>query len=254
MNLAFIGCSVILREITSLMAGSPHVFFPVWMEQGLHNTPDRMRAELQKAVDRLEEINARRIDGHKFDAIIFGYGLCSNGTVGLRSRSVPFIIPRCDDCIALFLGSRARYLKLFNEESGTYWYNSGWLEQASDLPSPERFARERAAYLKEYEDEETADYLCEMSQSWVKNYHRAAYILSPLGDRDDYREKVKGIADAFGWRYEEYEGQMQFFEKMLAAGWDPKEFFYCPPRSVVTAAYDGSLFGYIPDEDRKGPE
>ena len=60
--------------------------------------------------------------------------------IGLHSRSLPVIVPRCDDCISLFLGSAERYRKLFRELPGIYWYNNGWIEQAF-TPSRENYAR-----------------------------------------------------------------------------------------------------------------
>ena len=37
------------------------------------------------------------------ETIILGYGLCSMGVVGLKATHSMLIIPRQDDCIAIFL-------------------------------------------------------------------------------------------------------------------------------------------------------
>ena len=241
LRIAFIGCMVMFREVSALMAKSEHVFRPFWMPQGLHDTPEQLTASVQAAIDEVEEINARAPEHLRFDAIVLGYGLCSNGTVGLKTQTLPLVIPRCDDCISLFLGSRARYLEEFRKVTGTFWYARGWVEQ-SDLPGPDFFERQRQKFMETYEDEELVDYLCEAEQSWVKNYTRAAYILSPLGDSEEDRAKVRRDAETMGWRYEELPGDGGFLQKLAAADWDEEYFFTCPPGREVKADHTGKLF------------
>ena len=242
MRIAFIGCMVMFRELGALMARSGHVFRAFWQPQGLHDTPNRLRESVQAAVDEVEAYNASAPEHLRYEIIVLGYGLCSNGTVGVKARSVPIVIPRCDDCITLFLGSRARYLEEFHAVSGTFWYTRGWMEQ-SEMPGPDQFARLRKQYEERYEDdEEMIEYLCEEDMAWVKNYTRAVYICSPAGDSDEMKAKARQDTEALGWRYEELPGDLRFFEKLAAAEWDEEWFFTCPPGHEVQAEYTGKLF------------
>ena len=54
MRIALIGCMVTNREISRLAAESGHVVRVWWLRQGLHDTPDILRAELQKTIDAVE--------------------------------------------------------------------------------------------------------------------------------------------------------------------------------------------------------
>lgn len=130
MRIALIGCMVMNREISHLVSKSYNVVRTWWLRQGLHDTPDMPRMELQRIVDEIEEENLRLRKSMRFEAITLAYGLCSNGVIGLKSRSLPLVVPRCDDCISLFLGSAERYRELFEQMPGTFWYNSGWIEQS----------------------------------------------------------------------------------------------------------------------------
>ena len=160
MRLALIGCMVMNREISHLVAGSKHIVRTWWLRQGLHNTPDLLRTEVQRLIDEIEKENELMEDNMRFEAVILGYGLCSNGVIGLRSRSLPLIVPRCDDCVSLFLGSAERYRKLFREMPGTFWYSPGWIEQ-SFMPSTENYARRLAQYTELYgEDNEIGRAAC----------------------------------------------------------------------------------------------
>ena len=55
MRLALIGCMVMNREISHLAAESPHVVRTWWLRQGLHDTPDLLRTELQRTLDGIEQ-------------------------------------------------------------------------------------------------------------------------------------------------------------------------------------------------------
>jgi len=45
-------------------------------------------------------------------------------------------VPRVDDCIAIFLGSRAAYADQCHQEPGTYYLTKGWIE-VGDTPFAE---------------------------------------------------------------------------------------------------------------------
>lgn len=136
MRIHIIACRVLTRELSYLISQSPHTVDITWLPQGLHDTPEKLRALIADAIDGLYRQREQRMLKHFPDVIVLGYGLCSNGVVGLESRDIPLVIPRTDDCIALFLGSQERYLRLFEEYNGTYWLNNGWIETAY-IPSLE---------------------------------------------------------------------------------------------------------------------
>ena len=120
MRIAIIGCMVMNREISRLVSESRNTVRVWWLRQGLHDTPDILRTELQRALDEIERENSLLPENLRFEAVVLAYGLCSNGVLGLRSRSLPVVVPRCDDCISLFLGSADRYRQLFHDLPGVY--------------------------------------------------------------------------------------------------------------------------------------
>ena len=96
MRIAFIGCMVMNREISHLVSESQYPIRTWWLRQGLHDTPDILRHELQRVIDEIERENSLLRVEQRFDVICLGYGLCSNGVVGLRPRSIPLSTPHCD--------------------------------------------------------------------------------------------------------------------------------------------------------------
>ena len=52
MRIAMIGCMVMNREISLLTAKSENIIRVWWLRQGLHDTPDVLRAQLNRKIRR----------------------------------------------------------------------------------------------------------------------------------------------------------------------------------------------------------
>jgi hypothetical protein len=198
-RLYWIVCSVMKDEIAPhLTAGDTLSVLP----HSLHRTPDKMRETLQ------EEI--LKADTWEGDAIILGYGLCSNGAAGLRAGRHSVVIPRVHDCISLFLGSATRYLQEHGKEPGTYFLTRGWIdEKKTPLYSIEEYA--------ERFDRETAEWVI---REELKNYTRIALVDSGLGLEERHRAHALETSRFLGLRLEELKGSLALFQKMAAGPWD----------------------------------
>ncbi len=159
----------------------------IFLEQHLHDTPDKMKARLQEEIDKIDDSYGR---------IILGYGLCSNGVVGLKSDKHEIVIPKVDDCISLFLGSKEKYMEEFKKDPATYYLCRGWIEYGSDPyrgylvntkqedKIPEGWIRNKERYGRKIMDEETSKFL--ISQM-MRNYNRI--VLIDNGDLEEVHEK-----------------------------------------------------------------
>ena len=177
----------------------------IYLDYGLHDYPKKLNEAVQQALNDLAEPSL----------VILGYGLCGNGLNGIRAGRHALLIPRADDCIAVFLGSYQRYRQEFAAESATYYLTKGWLEAGSNpLEEHERYvARYGAA---------KADWL--MDQMY-HNYKRIALVAHSQEDLDTYRERAKQVArycERWGMRYEEILGSPDFFLHLLEAARDPE--------------------------------
>ncbi|HEX9012300.1 MAG TPA: DUF1638 domain-containing protein [Anaerolineaceae bacterium] len=192
-----IACATVIEEMQPLL---PSGLQTQTLDFGLHVYPDRLRDSLQAAVDAVSG---------QYETILLGYGLCSNAVVGLRATGCRLVIPRVDDCIAIFLGSRASYNLQCRAEPGTYYLTKGWIE-AGDTP------------FSEYEDhvqrfgEETADYIFEQMMG---HYTRLALINTGQYELEKYRAYTRGTAGRFGLRYEEIDGSDALVRRLLFGPW-----------------------------------
>ena len=216
MRLQFITCKVMQREAYFCAARSKNVVDVVLMEQGLRDEPEKLRSEIKKALD-----NTCDIQGRAYDASLLGYGLCSNGIVGLSAK-IPIVVPRGHDCITLLLGSKEKYQEYFDSHRGVYWYSAGWIESGKQ-PSKERYENLLKEYKEKYGDD-NAQYLMEVEQSWIKEYNWATYIDWGLYNSEEYKDYTKRCAEFLHWNYEELKGSPVLMQKLVDGDWNESEF------------------------------
>jgi hypothetical protein len=225
MRLQFIICKVLQREAYFCAARAKNIVDIVLMEQGLHDYPDKLRAEVQEALDRTSDIQ-----GRPYDACLLGYGLCSNGIVGLSAK-IPIVVPRGHDCVTLLLGSKEKYKQYFDSHRGVYWYSPGWIESGK-MPSKERFEQ----LLKEYTEKYGADnakYLIETEQKWTTEYKWATYVDWNINSNQSYKDYTKTCAKFFNWNYDELPGDPGLMQKLLDGQWNRDEFLIVPPNQKI---------------------
>lgn len=242
LRLKIIACDVLNREISYLASQSRHYVDVTFLSQGLHDTPDKLRKMVQAEIDRANKGFPYNYYNTcpAYDYIILGYGLCSNGTAGVVSRNIPMVIPRAHDCITLLMGSKDKYKSSFEEYPGTYWFSSGWIERGWQ-PGAVKYS----ALLKEYTEkygEENAEYLMEMEQSWMKEYHNAGFISwECFGNNQFYREFTKKSAEFFGWDFIEVRGDSSLLKNIINGRFNSHEVLVVPPNTAVKPSYDDGI-------------
>jgi len=213
------------REAYFCAARSKNVVDVVLMEQGLHDEPEKLRSEVQKALD-----NTCDIQGRPYDASLLGYCLCSNGIVGLSAK-ILIVAPRGHDCITLLLGSKDKYQEYFDSHRGVYWYSPGWIESGKQ-PGKERYEKMLEEYKEKYGDD-NAQYLMEVEQKWIKEYNWATYINWGLADSDEYKNYTKRCAEFLHWNYDELKGSPVLMQKLVDGDWHNSGFLVVKPGQKI---------------------
>ena len=243
-----IACEIVFREVCHLASRAQQVLDLEFVTQGHHDVPSSGRIDLQ------QRINA--VPAGKYDAILLGYGLCSNIVTGLTTPHTPMVIPRGHDCITFFLGSKVRYQEYFNAHPGTYYYTSGWLEcrqrrggdlkqetaffmPASSLPGAAKVYQE---WVEKYGEEE-AKYLLETMGQWSAAYSHGVLINFDFARHLRCREQVQQICAERNWQFEEVPGDLGLLERWLAGNWKPEEFLVVQPGQEVVATHDENIIG-----------
>jgi len=231
-NFCYIGCHVLWREVSHFASLSEHRFDIRFQEWGLHCRPDDLRSTLQAAIDEA--------DTGCYDAILIGYGLCSNGIAGIRAGKTRLVVVRAHDCVTLLIGSKEGYREYFDEHPGTYWYSPGWIEDHL-APGRERYERTRAEYRDKY-GEDNADYLMDLEQDWFKKYSTAAYVDFDLGGTEKYKRFTRDCAQWLTWKYDELRGDPALLVDFLSGEWkDAGRYLLVEPGYMIQSSNDDSI-------------
>jgi Protein of unknown function (DUF1638) len=207
-EMKIIACKTIRDEVESLSSGIDVEY----CEGFLHDTPEKLRDTLN------ERIAATQGDR----TILLAYGRCSNGTAGLEAGRHRLVLPICDDCIALLLGSRRAYKREFAEHPGTYYYTRGWVEELED---PYR------EYLKMIPrmGEEKAHRVALMM---LESYTRVAIIDTGTYDLAKCEAYVETVSEFYGLPVHRLAGSLRLLQKLVRGPHDG-EFLIVEPGEVL---------------------
>jgi hypothetical protein len=203
-----IACSTIRDEVEALRGDVPVEY----LEGFLHDTPAVLR----------DTINERIAATPGDCTILLAYGRCSNGTAGLVAGPHRLVLPACDDCIALLLGSRRAYAREFADHPGTYYYTRGWIEELED---PYR------EYLKMIPrmGEEKAKMVAHMI---LEAYTRVAVIDTGTYDLEKAQAYVDTVAAFYDLPVHRIVGSLRLLEKLIRGPHDD-EFIVVEPGEVL---------------------
>ena len=210
---AIIACKTVINEMRPFLTPETQRYC---VEAGLHLRPENLRSALQAHID---DISADT------ETIILGYGLCSMGVVGLKATHSTLIIPRRDDCIAIFLGSPKAYRNELNREPGTYFLSKGWIDAGITLLDD--LEKMKARYGKGGSER--------IMKRMLQHYRRLAFVDMGYPDLELYRQFARKAAREFNLDYQEIRGTPEFLAKICNGPWDD-DFVIAPPGCTVELA------------------
>jgi hypothetical protein len=231
-----IACAVMEAEIAHFIRELPQIVHVEWVEQGLHNEPNKLREKLQATVARVE-------DATNAEVIVLGYGLCSRGTEGVLTRRCRLVIARAHDCITHLLGSKERYAEYVKKNPGTYWYSPGWNKHAP-MPGRERHEKLLREYVEKY-GEDNAQYLMDSEQHWFKTYDRATYVDLGVGGAEANLQYTRQCAEWLGWKCDHQRGDPALLRALLAGPWDNDRFVVLAPGQTFRMTGDARVIEAI---------
>jgi len=211
-RVALIACPAVVRELADDRRAA---LGAVELDVALHRTPQRLTAALQQAVADAEA-------DPEIEAVVLGYGLCSNAVLGVRAGRVPLVVPRVDDCVALVLGSNEAFLEQARLAAGTYYLSRGWIDSQCTV------FHEHDAMVAKY-GEARATRLTELL---LEHYTRLVLVVTGRYDPAPYRAFAQARARQFGLAYEEVAGTTALVDALVDGPWDER-FLVIPPGGEI---------------------
>lgn len=239
MKLKLIACEVITREVCWSMGSSPHTIDMFFTPKGAHESGDLLRKTIQDEIDKTEQNTLVQ-----YDAILLGYGLCGNGTAWLSSSRYPLVIPRAHDCCTLFLGSRSRFKKLFEDNPSRPYSSNGYMERGDSYLNESTMGA-ALGLNKSYEDyvelygEENARYIMESIESSEKDVCKELYFIDiPETTNPEKRELLLKEAEGEGYDVTVQKGSLDLIQNLLKGKWKDEDFLIIPPGEKSVPLYD----------------
>ena len=212
-----VACRIMQPELEMIQEPSDGVEIR-YLDQGFHMTPHKMGSAIQEQVD---------LASGQFDEIVLGYGLCANGIVGVKARNQGLYVPRCHDCISLFMGSCETYRTAIKKRPGTFYLTAGWIEDRKD---PLSYMEDR--YVPRM-GRETAEW---GMKEELKHYSHFVLIDTGVGDLNRMREQMLENAKFFGKEFEEIPGSLALFRKMIMGPSRDDDFIFIEPGGSIRQA------------------
>lgn len=211
MKPVIIACKTIENELLAAMKQMDCHFPVLWLESGLHNWPDKLRARIQELLDLCQE----------YDTVLLAMSFCGNSVVGLKTGAYQLVIPRSDDCITLLLGSCSRRKDI----KATFFLTEGWLKGEMNL------WKEYQTCLARYGEKRGKRIFSVM----LAHYINLALLDTGCFDRAALEQQVKEIAATLGLEYMYLDGTLDHLKQLLTGPWEEERFVLVPPNSMVTA-------------------
>lgn len=211
MKPVIIACKTIENELLAAMKQVDCHFPVLWLESGLHNVPKLLHEKLQELLDGCQG----------YDTVLLAMGFCGNSVVGLQARDFRMILPRCDDCITLLLGSQERR----QEAKATFFMTEGWLKGERNIWV------EHEACMEKYGPKRGK----RIFDALFAHYQYIALVDTGAYDAAKAEEETLRIADALGMEFRHMDGTLEYLCSLLKGNWEDDRFVLIPPHSTVTA-------------------
>lgn len=179
----------------------------VWMDAGLHEYPERLRAELEKQIPELEQ---------QYDTILMGFCLCGNALVGVGGKRARLVAPRFDDCIRMLMCRRPGSLP--EVDCHCMYFTDGWTKHG------EFIAAQYARTCEKYGEKKGK----KIYKTMLKNYTGLRLVDTGAFDLEKGRKAIQSTADTLDLGYGEVDGSIRVLEKLLRHEWDD-EFYILEP-------------------------
>jgi hypothetical protein len=243
MRLKLICCEVFYREMCETIAHSPHQVDVEFLPKGLHDIGCAgMQERLQAVIGNVQEAT--------YDRILLGYGLCNNGILGITARTIPIVVPRAHDCMAVFFGSRRRYEAYFDKFPGTYFLTTGWIERGEASGELSQLSISHAhgmdltyEQMVEMYGEENAKYLFDQIGDQTKHYRQLTFLRMGIEPNDSFEKRAKERAAEKKLEFHKEEGNMRLIRALVNGPWNDDEFLVVPPGYKIAVQYDSQIIG-----------
>ena len=213
MKTRVVACETIRDELTAALVRLGLDCPVIWLEGGLHNSPDRLRS-------RLAEVLAEA-DG-KCERLLLTLGYCGGGVSELKTGGYTTILPLADDCLSLLLGSMAA--RKVSTGIPTYYLTAGWLRHENNVVSDYERLKARDGQAR----------AARITRLMLKHYRRFGLVDTGVYDLERIAGRVAPLAERLGLNVESLPGDGSWLDRLFTGPHETGEFLVLPPHTELT--------------------
>lgn len=197
MKYAIVACQTLQDELNLAIKETDCQYPVIWVDSEYHIDPNKLRTKLQQEIDALKDV----------DSLLFAYGSCGNGLVGLTASTSNLIIPKTDDCISMVLCRPSEKLERHKE---TYFLTKGWIDSSKGLSFEyqhcvQRYGETRARRIFEL---------------MLKHYNYLMLIDTGAYNLEEYIGKAEELAQKLKLEMILEKGEIWLLKKLLTGPYD----------------------------------
>ena len=206
-----IACEMLRDELELAMARTGIEYPTIWLDKGLHDTPEKLRASLQDKIDQLD----------KYDTILLAMALCGGALDGVSCKHARLAVPRFDDCIRILLSTEPGLRNAADTRS--LYYTRQWMDSAGHI------TREQARYVERYGEKKAK----KIMRLMLANYRSYRLIDTGAYDLAEWEPQARRDAASLELEFGTQSGTLRILEKLLRQEFD-EEFLVVQPGESLT--------------------
>lgn len=212
-----ISCAMLENEVNYILKKTDTDLPVIWIDRGLHNTPEKLNRLLLEQIDQLQDQ----------DEILLTFGLCGNGTAGLVSPNTILRLPKFDDCINM-LACRQPRTERKQTLIDTLYLTRGWtLDEEGIL--------QQYKTISETYDEETCDFIL---QTLYSSYHTLAVINTGCYDLKSVEQYADTAAGYLGFNRKTIPGNITTLEHLITGTEDSNILTLAPGEMIHASLFE----------------
>ncbi len=219
MQTVILACQTMKDELQLVMQDSGINYPVVYLESGLHNSPENLREKVQEQVNTIDAA-----------VILLVFGCCGKGLVGIKSTRAKLIIPRIDDCITLLLGSTENRRSIPNEIS-TYFVTKGWLDPEGNV------MWSYLSWVKRYGEQKAI----RLTKKMLANYTRFLIIDTGAYNIENILPKIRDSCEKFNMDYDITPGSLRLLHLLLTGPWGSEFIILNPGQETLASDFYPAL-------------
>lgn len=206
-----IACEMLKDELQLAMERTQIAPEILWIEKGLHDRPEQLRAVLQETIDAAAKT---------YRTILIGVAYCGGALDGICSREATLVIPRFDDCIRMLLSTKPGETEA---DCRCMYFTKQWMDSECYI------VREFEGYCQTYGPRKGKRII----QAMIGNYRELRLLDSGAYEIPPYEARLAVDAASLGLKHSVQTGSIRVLEKLLQQQIDD-EFLVLPPGKVLT--------------------